>query len=167
MSKRPTHCTYCGNELDHEERRWPCRDEAKAVMCDRCYQEHYQGECSRCGDLFEKTELSPKPGRLIGIWRDAPACGQDDLPAGYYRVLSWPMYADGMIEGYFFGRALSRIGPLDALGQIRAEEESYISGPLCHRCQWEARRNSTLALCLIGDNAPASTRNAVTKEEKP
>jgi hypothetical protein len=160
VGKRPTHCTYCGNQLDAEERRSPRLDEEKSVMCDGCYRDHYEDNCTRCGEIFDKTELSPKPGKLIGVWRDAPALGRGDLKAGYYRVLKWPIYADGMIEGYFFSDAIQRVGPLDAAGLHSAEEEQAMAGPMCSECQAEASRATQLALCFIGDSvATASTRS--------
>lgn len=124
-------------------------------MCDECYGQHYEDNCSRCGEIFEKKELSPKPGRIIGVWRDAPAL-LGHIDAGYYRVLSWPIYADGMIEGYFFSRALSRVGPLDVSGLRAAEREQAMAGPMCKCCQRAALRAARLIQCFVGE--VASTR---------
>lgn len=157
MGKRPTHCAWCERELDREERRSPERSEAGEVICDSCYSQEYRDYCTRCQEQFEKTELSPKPGRLIGIWRDAPAGFGGDLKAGYYRVLRWPLYADGMIEAHFYHHAVQRVGQLDTAGLHSAEEELCMAGPMCNDCQKEAMRATQLALCLIGDTNSAST----------
>lgn len=132
---KPKLCSYCDTELDRYERRNPRRDEARAVMCDDCFSQHYEDNCTRCCELFEKkTELASKPGHLIGVWREVPALTTGALPPGYYRVLKWPIFADGMIEGYFFGDAVTFACGLDAQGERRAEEEQYMSGPICRCC---------------------------------
>jgi hypothetical protein len=152
MAKRPTNCTWCASELDQEERRSPEKSEAGEVICDGCYSEEYRDYCTRCAEKFEKTELSPKPGKLIGVWRDAPALG-GEIKAGYYRVVRWPLYADGMIEGYFFRDAIQRVGPLDEAGLHSAEEEQSMAGPMCEECQQKATRSALLARCLVGEQS--------------
>lgn len=153
MAKRPTNCTWCARELDPEERQSPEKSEAGEVICDSCYDQEYRDYCTRCEEKFDKTELSPKPGRLIGVWRDAPALGRGDILAGYYRVLRWPIFADGMIEGYFFRDALQRVGPLDMAGLRSAEEEQSMAGPMCEECQQKATRSALLARCLVGEQS--------------
>lgn len=140
MAKRPKNCTYCSEALNREERRSPRKDEAGDVMCDQCFSRHYESDCSRCCELFETTELDTRPGNLIGVWVSVPACGQDDLASGYYRVLSWPIFADGMIDGYFFGRALQFACHLDAKGLRRAKDEQFMSGPMCPQCRSDVER---------------------------
>ena len=149
MAKRAKDCTCCGRDLDKEERRLPRKDECGAVICHSCYSRDYEENCSRCGEFVEKTELSSKPGRLIGVWRDAPALG-GDVKAGYYRVLRWPIYADGMIEGYFYADALKQVGQLDVTGLQLADEEMHMAGPMCNECQTEAQRRCDLGNCFIG-----------------
>lgn len=142
--KHATHCTDCSNELDAEETLNPHKSSDGAVICDRCQRDKYEAHCPRCEERVEKTELDAKPGTLIGIWRDAPALG-GEIKAGYYRVLKWPIFADGMIEGYFFADALGRVGDLDALGLRRAEDALYDSGPMCSDCQHAVRQTMKLA----------------------
>lgn len=156
MAKRPTHCTWCERELDSEERQSPEKSDADEVICDSCYGQEYRDYCTRCEEKFEKTELSPVPGKLIGVWRDAPGLGRD-IRAGYYRVVRWPIYADGMIEGFFFADALQRVGPLDKAGQHSAEEAQSMAGPMCEECQRDAQRSTMLARCLIGEQHDGET----------
>jgi hypothetical protein len=99
--------------------------------------------------LFEESEISTKPGKVIGVWRDAPGLGRD-IRAGYYRVVHWPIYADGMIEGYFFPDALSFVGELDVAGLRAAEEEQAMAGPMCDGCQAEALRRCAMHQCFLG-----------------
>lgn len=151
MGKRQTHCAWCAREFDQEERRSPQKSTAAEAICDSCYRDEYSDNCTRCEEMFDKTELSPAPGKLIGVWRDAPAlCGE--IKAGYYRVLRWPIYADGMIEGYFFPNALQRVGPLDEAGLHSAEEEQAMAGPMCEGCQRDALRATLLGRCFVGDS---------------
>lgn len=132
---RQKNCTYCAGDLDREERQHPRKDEAGDVMCDECFSRHYESDCTRCCEIFETASLDTRPGNLIGIWRPVPACGQDDLEPGYYRVLSWPIFADGMVEGYFFGRSLRFVAHLDSQGERRAQDEQFMSGPMCPDCR--------------------------------
>lgn len=126
------------------------------MICDSCYWDEYGEHCTRCNELFEKSEISPKPGKVIGVWRDAPGLGRD-IRAGYYRVVRWPIYADGMIEGYFFPDALARVGELDVAGLRAAEEEQAMAGPMCDKCQAEALRSCALHQCLLGIDSAAKT----------
>lgn len=123
-------CTWCGNKLDEEQSANPRLDESKEVICDECYREHYEGECDRCGEIVEETELQMKPGELLALWQEA-----DGLQPGYYRVLSWPIYADGMIEGHIYTDALALFTPLDDRGKVAAEGCRTLGGRLCAACQ--------------------------------
>jgi hypothetical protein len=88
--------------------------------------------------------LDTKPGAFIGIWRDAHASG-GEIKAGYYRVLRWPFFADGMIEGYFIADALERVGNLDTIGLRRTEDAPFDSGPMCSDCQQAVRQTTNLS----------------------
>lgn len=130
---RVTECTRCGNDLDHEERANPSKDGTE-VICDDCWSELFEERCTRCCELVDKREVSAKPGHLLGIWRDAPALS-GELKAGYYRVLGWPFFADGMIEGHFYADRLKRVGDLDTHGANAADREQCLSGPMCSSCR--------------------------------
>lgn len=149
-------CTRCNNALTEEEIEHPDKEEGTDdVICSSCWSDLYQDECTRCCEYVMKTELNTKPGALIGIWRDAPACGQDPLKAGYYVVRSWPIFADGMIEGYFFGNAVRRVADLDEQGERRAKDQQYMSGPICRECQ------GRVALAIIAKDGDSSPRPEV------
>jgi hypothetical protein len=131
---RHTNCTECDGELDSEESINPRKNIGGAAICDDCYGEQYQDECSRCCERADKTDLDTRLGALIGVWRDAPALG-GEIKAGYYRVLKWSFFADGMIEAYFFPHALKRVSDLDEIGLRRAEDAGFFAGPMCGECQ--------------------------------
>ena len=103
IKKRRSSCTECSSELDAEETLSPQRSADGAVICDSCHRDKYQDDCARCGERVEKADLDTKPGAFIGIWRDAHASG-GEIKAGYYRVLRWPFFADGMIDEYLNDR---------------------------------------------------------------
>lgn len=128
------YCTWCGEELDSEERENPERDDRGELMCDECYDEEYMGYCDRCGEKRAKSELEANPGDLIAIWLTAPGA-RGNLAPGYYRVNGWPFFADGMIEGYFYNDRLDRVADLDEQGKRVAEDAYSLSGPLCSCCR--------------------------------
>jgi hypothetical protein len=142
--KRRSNCSECSTELELEETLGPHRSPDGAVICDSCHRDKYQDDCARCGERVEKAALDTRPGSLIGIWRDAPALG-GEIKAGYYRVLRWPFFADGMIEGYFFADALGSVGNLDAIGLRRAEDAFFDGGPMCSDCQQAVLQTTNLS----------------------
>lgn len=127
-------CTYCGDTLDSEEAESPQHDESNDVMCDSCYDSHYRDYCSLCDEFVEKIDLDTSPGKLIVVFEEVPATGTHDLSPGYYRILKRPFFADGMIEGHFYGHALQRVLPLDEQGERAAKDASFYSGPMCSDC---------------------------------
>lgn len=130
-------CTWCGAVLDEEEAASPSRDDDGDAICDRCHTEHFMGNCSRCGELVELADLDTTPGQLIALYAAAPVLCKENLEPGYYRILKRPFFADGMIEGHFYGDALQRIAGLDAKGQSAAPEAYCLAGPLCSCCRLE------------------------------
>jgi hypothetical protein len=130
-------CTWCGEALSEEEAEHPDRDDDGDAICERCHTEHFMDNCSRCAELVDSDDLDTTPGQVIAIYDAAPVLCKDDLEPGYYRILKRPFFADGMIEGYFYGDALRRVADLDAKG-LRAAPEAYcLAGPLCSRCRTE------------------------------
>lgn len=88
------------------------------------------GDCDRCLETVLETELKMRPGELLAFWEET-----DGLKPGYYRVLRWPIYMDGMIEGYVITDNLEFVAPLDAIGLEAAEDAVYPGGRLCRACQ--------------------------------
>lgn len=130
-----TECTSCGVSLSDEELENPRRDSGGDVICDSCYSDEFEDWCSLCDEVVDKDELEASPGHIVAVYSDAPVRGGDDLKAGYYRVLSWPFFADGMVEGYFIGGTLERLADLDDKGKRAAKDQSCLSGPMCKRCR--------------------------------
>ena len=130
-------CAWCYRELDEEERASPLtNDELDEVICDACYRDEYEDECDRCGEIVAKTELAMNPGELIAFWDEV-----DGLKPGYYKVLRWPIYADGMIEGYVMTENLEYAEPLDKEGERAAANAYYPGGRLCCKCRVEIAKN--------------------------
>lgn len=48
-------CGYCHRALVGEEAENPRRDEAENIICDQCYEEHYQFHCAICEECEENT----------------------------------------------------------------------------------------------------------------
>lgn len=128
-------CPCCGEELNEEEREYPQKDEVGDNICDRCYRDKYEGECDRCGYLVEKSELKMRPGELLALWQKVQG-----LKPGYYRVLHWPLYADGMISMHLFHDALEFFSPLDSKGLSAAEGAWTPGGCLCAECRKQIER---------------------------
>lgn len=131
MTEVIVECTHCDNVLDIEEAESPERDEDGDVICDRCYEELYRDDCSRCGEIVDKTDLPAGPDNLIIMMEETDS----DLPVGYYRVLRRPFFVDGMICGWFLKDALQRVADLDKQGQYAAENRYTAAGPMCRHCQ--------------------------------
>ncbi len=127
-------CTYCEEKLDDEETENPYKDDSGDIICDDCYREHYEGYCDLCGEIVEQKELEANPGELIAVWREAPGLCCKVEP-GYYRVKQWPIYANGMIEGYLYSDSIEKISDLFGRGIKKASESDYWCGKLCEECR--------------------------------
>lgn len=129
-------CASCGVLLDGEEQEHPERDGDGNPICDECYREEFMDVCERCQDWTNKTDLDSQPGTLIVVFSAAPARGGDgDLQPGYYRVVSWPFFANGMFEGHFYAAALRRVAELDERGLKAALLCASMGAPLCGACR--------------------------------
>lgn len=128
-------CTNCGDPLDDDEIASPYHDDDGSVMCETCYEDKFEDWCSLCDELVEKTQLTAEPGHLVVVFDEAPVRCGDDLKAGYYRVLRWPFFADGMIEGHFIDGALQHVADLDEQGNRAAKNAMDMSGPMCESCR--------------------------------
>lgn len=130
-------CTCCHEKLDDEQASAPRRDTDGDIMCDDCYRDEYETQCERCMNIVEKTEMGANPGEIIAVWQKSPArFGVGDLEPGYYRVKQWPIYADGMIEGYMFADHLEKVCELDSEGLLSVEQgATAMCGALCQSCR--------------------------------
>jgi hypothetical protein len=125
-------CSLCSDELREEQRDSPFKSDDGDPVCDRCYHEKFEGVCDRCRDVVEKKELAMRPGEILALWEET-----DGLKTGYYRVLRWPIYMDGMIDGYIVTDNLQRLKPLDEAGIAAADDAYTPGGRLCAACQKE------------------------------
>ncbi len=133
---RPT-CTECEEELDDEQAENPLK-EGDDIYCDRCHREAFEDVCDRCQEWVPKPELTMKPGELMLFFQEV-----EGLQPGFYRVIRWPLYADGMITGYVFKENIAYAGPLDA-ECIGAAKEAYTPGGcLCKECRDAVEKSLT------------------------
>lgn len=129
--QKPLQCSHCSDELKGEDLEKPMMYDGEPY-CERCYREECEAECDRCGNLVTKDEVAMRPGELLAFWEKT-----DGLMPGYYRVLRWPIYMDGMITGYVLPDNLQFVLPLDDKGKVAAEGAWTPGGALCVECRSE------------------------------
>lgn len=130
----PLTCTRCEETLDSEQSENPERDENGDVLCDSCYRDLYRDECGVCCRIVENDELESRPGELVVILREAPGLS-GPVESGYYRVVKWPMFMDGMIEACFINDALERVADIDGEATKIAERTPMDGIPMCADCR--------------------------------
>lgn len=131
-----TECGWCEKALTTEEIEFPEYNGAGQMVCEECYDDECRDYCGRCGEKVDNTELAAEVGSLMGVWRSAPGLS-GRVRRGYYRVKEWPIYAWGITEGYFYNRAIERLGPLDEDGRRAGHEAEAMAGPICMQCTSE------------------------------
>lgn len=129
---KPLECSHCMEKLEGEDADSPFRDKNGDLYCEGCFFEEVMGDCDRCGACVDLDELAMNPGELLAFWAKT-----DGLEPGYYRVLRWPIYMDGMITGYVVTDNLQRFGPLDEKGLSAAKFVNTPGGRLCCACRLE------------------------------
>ncbi len=123
----PPACSYCGDEItDPEERADPRRDpNDDEVMCDDCYQEHFEFTCCWCKE-YASTDVQHE----MLVIEDADN-EMAEYRKGVYRVVDSPYWSDGMIECNLVPSSLEWIAELpDGL-----HVDYYSCGHLCAECQ--------------------------------
>lgn len=136
LQLRTLSCTDCGHGFQLEVDAEPDTNHDGEPICTDCYLDANFDDCALCGESVQKEELESKPGELIVIFERVPALGDDDLLPGYYRVLGWPFFSQGLIgSGYFHATRLTRVARLDTRGKAQAKNADCPSGPMCRECQ--------------------------------
>lgn len=139
-------CVACDRLLTEDEIEDPGTDEDGDLLCYDCELEANQGPCPRCEEWGPNAERSLEPGHVTGVWQELDGL-HAPVPPGYYRVERWPIYADGMIEGFVYDDALTRVAALDAQGQrVAADEDAYPAGALCLACQRTVLRGALVTV---------------------
>lgn len=134
-------CTGCGDNFEIEVEAEPYTNDDEAPLCTDCYLDANYDDCALCGESAPKEELESQLGEIIVIFERVPTLGANDLIPGYYRVLGWPFFAQGLIgSGYFYANRLKRIRRLDARGKAQAKNADCPSGPMCRVCQKRVRQ---------------------------
>lgn len=103
-------CTKCNRELDEEEIESPKKDEYENIICDSCFEKLYEYHCPLCENTFEEDFSKPISPQYFIITEE----GEEDFlgDAGIYKILSYPFYADGMIEFHLFTSAIKKVADL-------------------------------------------------------
>lgn len=144
-------CFHCNDELEGDDRDNPLHDSDGNAYCERCYRDEIEGMCDRCWDYFEQDkELAMRPGELLALWEET-----DGLKAGYYLVLSWPIYMDGMITGSIVKESLAFFAELDAEGIESAKAANSPGGRLCRECREEIAMTQVKETNGKGHGTPA------------
>lgn len=131
IKSRHRHCSYCSEELKGEDLTNPMMYDGEPY-CERCYGQECEGQCDRCGNFVVKDEVAMRPGELLAFWEET-----NGLKPGYYRVLRWPIYMDGMITGFVLTDNLQFVLPLDDKGKLAAKDAWTPGGSLCLECRTE------------------------------
>jgi hypothetical protein len=117
-------CSYCGNNLSEDELENPLTDKDGDLMCDECYNDHYEFTCCLCqehGDVAEQH-------KMVVVFDEEEA----GVPTGVYRVIDPDYYlADLLGSGWLHDWALERIGDVSD----KADGNGYACGHLCQNCQ--------------------------------
>lgn len=116
-------CTYCGVNLDSEQIQNPRTDKDGDIMCDECYQEHYEFSCCWCQD----SDHIDHQHKMLIVDDEKSA----KLPRGVYEITTIPYYCDEIITSRLYKWALNRIADVPEDLEI----ESYPCGHLCIECQ--------------------------------
>jgi len=125
-------CSYCGSPLDEEEAANPRRDEDGDILCDECYQEHYEYECPQCCNPVE-NETNKKHIFIT------PALAEDQgLQTGIYSVLSWPWAVSNYFSFQIIPSAIKRVADLP--DELKDELEGNY---LCEECVEKIKKEIT------------------------
>ena len=109
-SEKQNFCTECGTELDAEEAESPRVDKDGDIICDQCFENQYSYLCPLCGEIFDEdfsVKISPK--HILVTKYAAEELGFDP---GIYEIISYPFFADGIIELHFFKSSIKKIAEL-------------------------------------------------------
>jgi len=143
-------CGLCGHELTKEEREYPEYRQGD-LLCERCLRDKFMHTCDWCENLTDGApEDHPAIGELMAVLEPLEGCmycgpavpwirGQyrSTMMPGIYRVKKWPIYANGIIEGYLFADAFEWFAPLPkALAEHHDADYDAPCWVLCPECQW-------------------------------
>lgn len=107
--KKAVACSFCGEELDNYQAESPMLDpNDKLPVCDECYHEKFEFTCCGCqeyGDVAEQHKF------LVVFEEGIDTCGPTLAP-GLYRIVEFPYWANGMIEGHLYSSSLKLLRPL-------------------------------------------------------
>ena len=116
-----TECKSCGAVLSEEELDGPYTNTDGDTLCDECHQED-EFECCWC----HESSISENQHKMLVIIKTIQS-----IKPGVYKIISWPYYADGMIDFHLFTSSLARFAKLPK--DIKFDD--YRAGHLCDECQ--------------------------------
>lgn len=116
------HCEECDRIVDSWGEQIRYVESEGKHLCESCYSAVHAYECCAC----DKHDCHDAPGRLAVLGGEVGR-----LTPGLYRIPQWPVYADGMIEGFLFEGSFERIGEVPP----GVDLEGYEMGFLCADCE--------------------------------
>jgi len=136
-------CSSCGDDLDGEEIDSPRHDKDGTILCDECFEDKYTHRCPICEKLYEEDVDAEITRKYIMV---LPNVGENvGLTVGIYEIISYPFFADGIIEMHIFKNAVKRIcdNPPDI-------EDCYTLYYLCNECVAKLERKSETEWIMRG-----------------
>ena len=121
-------CTICEDELNSEETESPRTDKDGRIICDHCFEEKYSHLCPLCEEIFDEDfseSISPK--YLLITEYASKELGFDP---GLYEILSYPFFADGIVEIHLFGSSIKKIAGLPS-----DFNEDNLYSDICYVCE--------------------------------
>jgi len=126
-------CSNCLKTMNKEEAESPHHDNDKNIMCDECYNYHFQSICPMCQDFFEKATkaedhffaITKEVIEYKGIEHENKL-----IVPGIYRALKWPMFWGNRIFGFndFFDNTIALVKGIDLDPDIDFLDE------ICYGC---------------------------------
>lgn len=117
-------CSYCGNNLNEDGLENPLTDDERDLMCDECYNDHYEFTCCWCQEYGNKKDQH----KMVVVFDDEKA----GVPTGVYRVTDLDYYIISAFgDGWLHDWAIERIGDIPD----GADSNGYPCGHLCAECQ--------------------------------
>lgn len=128
MSKKITHCGWCGNDLDDEEIEQPYWASDHTKICRECFQNEYEEECGVCGNYYDKRY---KKSRFILLVTKCPG-DYGDIEPGYYYIIKYPIFTSNYFNAWLHKDSIRRIAPITP---DVADPDSSIPGrEICKSC---------------------------------
>lgn len=122
-------CTWCGEELDEQERESP-RTDSSGVICDACHHDVYEFTCCWCQE-YGGVDVQHD---MLVVAEEVSTGGYSEglVKPGVYKVLGGPYHGGPLIgDSYLFGDQLEWLAALPE----SIDTGMFPCGHLCQQCQ--------------------------------